>query len=271
MTDLEYENARLRKALKEAEEEREILKKAVYKESKGRFGSPKVTKILNNNGFHVSRPKIARMMKKEDLISIISRKFKVQTTLSDHDFRISPNLLDRNFNPHLPSKAWVSDITYLWTSKGWTYLTIIMDLFDRQIKGWSISDTMTMDETVNRAWEMSILNRKPSHGLIFHSDRSVQYSSKSFLRILSNHNVVKSMSRKDLRLREENAVLGTKHTVAEHFFKILKYEYTNHVLFHVKLKVAEYIEIWYNRKRPHSKLRYVSPYFYYNYKKFKVA
>ncbi|MBB6464144.1 transposase InsO family protein [Flammeovirga kamogawensis] len=240
--------------------------KAVYKESKGRFGSPKVTKILNNNGFHVSRPKVARMMKREGLRSIISRKFKVQTTLSDHDFRISPNLLDRNFNPHLPSKAWVSDITYLWTSNGWTYLTIIMDLFDRQIIGWSISDTMTMDETVNRAWKMAILNRKPSHGLIFHSDRGVQYASKSFRRILNNHNVVQSMSRKGNCW--DNAV-------AENFFKILKYEYTNHVsfqnLFHVKLEVAEYIEIWYNRKRPHSKLGYVSPNFYYNYKKFKVA
>ncbi|MDN3671394.1 IS3 family transposase [Echinicola jeungdonensis] len=114
----------------------------IYAESKCRYGSPKITIELRDRGFSVSRPRVARIMKANGLRSVISGKFSVCTTESNHSFRISPNLLNRNFSPDGPAKSWVSDITYIWTEEGWLYLTMIMDLYDRKIIGWSMSTTM---------------------------------------------------------------------------------------------------------------------------------
>lgn len=138
-----------------SEQQREILSKEIHQlhaESKGRYGSPKITIELRDRGLIVSRPKVARIMRANGIRSVISRKYRVCTTDSNHGFTISPNLLDRNFTPDNPAESWVSDITYIRTEQGWLYLTIIMDLYDRRIIGWSMSTSMHAGETVVPAW-----------------------------------------------------------------------------------------------------------------------
>ena len=153
---------------------------AIYRSGKGRYGSPKVTKVLKSRGICVSRPRVARIMKAKGLRSVIVGKFKVCTTDSNHDKEISTNILNREFSAITPSEKWVSDITYIRTKSGWLYLTIIMDLFDRKIIGWAMSKGMTAGETVVAAWSMAVKNRPVKEGLIFHSDRGVQYASNEF-------------------------------------------------------------------------------------------
>jgi transposase InsO family protein len=227
--------------------------KDLYTGSKGRYGSPKITICLRDRGFKASRPRVARIMKSLGLHSIISRKFKVCTTDSNHGFRISQNILDRNFTPKGSSQAWVSDITYIRTGQGWLYLTVIMDLYDRKIIGWSMSSSLRASETVVPAWRMAVLNRGFSNGLIFHSDRGVQYACDEFRGCLDNKKIIQSMSRK-----------GNcwDNSVAENFFKILKSEtsYKRYdTLRQAKQEIFEFIEIWYNRIRKHSALGYLSP------------
>jgi|AntRauTorckE6833_2_1112554.scaffolds.fasta_scaffold34838_2 transposase InsO family protein len=236
-------------------QEREIIcneVKSIYTESQCRYGSPKITKELKIRGFHVSRPRVAKIMKENNLKSIIVGKFKVCTTDSNHDFRISPNLLDRKFTTDGISKAWVSDITYIKTKQGWLYLTVIMDLFDRKIIGWSMSSSLTANQTVIPAWKMAITNRPLLDGIIFHSDRGVQYACKEFRSEIESK-VEQSMSRKGNCW--DNAVI-------ENFFKILKSE-TNYKKYEsrdeAKKEIFEFIEIWYNRKRIHSALGYLTP------------
>lgn len=230
------------------------LIKSVHKESKGRYGSPRIAKELSFKGLKVSRPRVARMMKSEGIKSIIQKKYRVSTTDSNHDYRISENHLNRNFKALLPGQKWVSDITYIGTDQGWLYLTIIMDLYDRKIIGWALSDNMTTEATVLPAWRMALLNRGINGHLIFHSDRGVQYASDAFRKVLKRKTITQSMSRKGNCW--DNAV-------AENFFKILKSEMVYHHHFFslsfAKNQVFEFIESWYNRKRRHSYLGYLTP------------
>lgn len=244
-----------RKPSKRAEQ-REILSteiRLLHAHSKGRYGSPKITIDLRARGFIASRPRVARLMKALGLRSMISRKFKVCTTDSNHGFRISRNILDRKFTPKGPSQAWVSDITYIRTAQGWLYLTVIMDLYDRKIIGWSMSSSLQASETVIPAWRMAVLNRGFSKGLVFHSDRGVQYACREFRNWLDPERTIQSMSRKGNCW--DNAV-------AENFFKILKSE-TSYKRYEsvrqAKQEVFEFIEMWYNRVRRHSALGYLSP------------
>ncbi|KEO71588.1 integrase, partial [Anditalea andensis] len=236
--------------------EQEVLTKQIqelYTQSKGRYGSPKITMDLRDRGFKVSRPRVARIMKANRLKSITIRKFKVCTTDFNHGFRISPNILDRNFSPVKASEAWVSDITYIRTKEGWLYLTIIMDLYDRRIIGWSMATSMHASQTVVPAWRMAQINRPFFKGLIFHSDRGVQYACREFRAELDMEKVIQSMSRKGNCW--DNAV-------AESFFKILKAETKYQIyesLKQAKQELFEFIEIWYNRKRIHSAIGYLSP------------
>lgn len=228
--------------------------KSIYHASKGRYGSPKITAELRVKGFNISRPRVARIMRSEGLRSIIKKKYKVSTTNSKHNYPVSENHLKRNFKPKYPSQAWVSDITYIHTKQGWLYLTIIMDLYDRKIIGWALSNNMTTKDTILAAWIMAINNRPIIRPLIFHSDRGIQYSSNEFRSVLEGKTVTQSMSRKGNCW--DNAV-------AENFFKILKSEliyhryYFNH--WYAKNEIFEFIEIWYNRKRRHSYLGYLTP------------
>lgn len=228
--------------------------RSLYQESKHRYGSPKITDELRDLGWVVSRPRVARIMRSEGLRSIISKKFRSTTTNSNHRLPIAENILGRDFQSDKPSSKWVSDITYIPTDQGWLYLTMIMDLFDRKIVGWSLSTDMTTQNTVLRAWQMARKNRPIEKQLIFHSDRGIQYASYAFSEELKRLNIIQSMSRKGNCW--DNAV-------AENFFKILKSELVNHVkfqnIFQARNEIFEFIEIWYNRKRKHSYLGYKTP------------
>jgi len=227
---------------------------SIYQDSKCRYGSPKITLELKELGMQVSRPRVARIMRLEGIKSITHKKFRVSTTDSNHDYPVAENHLDRDFSASEPAQKWVSDLTYIWTKQGWLYLTIILDLYDRKIIGWALSDNMTTDDTVVRAWEMAIRNRPIINQLIFHSDRGVQYAAHKFRALLKLNSVLQSMSRKGNCW--DNAV-------AESFFKILKSEMVNHYQFktiwQAKNLVFEYIEGWYNRKRKHGYLGHKTP------------
>jgi putative transposase len=229
--------------------------RVVYEDSKQRLGSPKITMELNDRGVLVSRPRVARIMKKMGIRSIISKPFKVTTTDSNHSYRISRNLLKRDFRATHKGQKWVSDITYVRTGEGWLYLTVIMDLYDRKIIGWSMSEEMDAESTVIAAFIMAMHNRPVTPlDLIFHSDRGVQYACHQFRTCLSKHKIIQSMSRKGDCW--DNAV-------AESFFKIIKSEMIHHNNYKTKqqarIDIFEFIEIWYNKKRKHSYLNYLTP------------
>ena len=227
--------------------------KAVHTMSKGRYGSPRITKELNADGIKVSRPRIARLMCRNGIKSIMRRKNRV-TTNSNHLYPVNPNLLLRDFSTTGTGEKWVSDITYIRTGEGWLYLTVVMDLADRKIIGWSMDNSMSASSTVVDAWKMAIKNRPVERELIFHSDRGIQYASHEFRRCFKGLPVLQSMSRKGNCW--DNAI-------AESFFKTLKVEMVYHSKFQTraqaKLEIFDYIEVWYNRKRRHSALDYLTP------------
>lgn len=224
----------------------------IYFKSKQRYGSPRITIELNALGYKISRITVAKYMKQLGLCSKLSKKFKV-TTDSKHNYLVVENILNRQFSVSKPSKVWVSDITYIHTKEGFLYLTTIMDLYDRKIIGWNLSDSMSSDETSLASWKMAIRNRNIQTGLIFHSDRGVQYANNKFANVLESYQVTRSMSRKGNCW--DNAV-------AESFFKSLKTElvYGSKLITkkQMKLQIFEYIEIWYNQKRRHSALNYMT-------------
>ncbi|WP_241462476.1 IS3 family transposase [Sphingobacterium deserti] len=232
--------------------EQEIRK--AFQESKGRYGSPRITKALNQKRIKVSRPQVARIMKRIHLRSIVKKKFKV-TTDSNHKFTVPENKLDRNFKTGILGAVWVSDITYIRTKQGWLYLTTVIDLGDRKVIGWALSATMKAIDTVIPAFSMAQKNRPITQELIFHSDQGIQYACNEFRSLLErNPLIIRSMSRKGNRW--DNAV-------AESSFKTLKAEciYRNKFVdkHQAAIVVFEYIELWYNRKRMHSALGFMSP------------
>lgn len=167
----------------------------LYFAFKQRYGSPRIATELNAMGYKISRITVAKYMREMGLRSKLSRKFKV-TTDSKHNYLVVENVLDRNFITASTSKVWVSDITYIPTREGFLYLTTIMDLYDRKMIGWSLSDGMSTEETSLAAWRMAIKNRPAEKGLIFHSDRGVQYANHAFANTLESKKVTRSMSRK---------------------------------------------------------------------------
>ena len=225
----------------------------VHKKSKYTYGSPRITVELKNNYVHVSRRRVARLMQKAGIRSITKKKF-VATTDSKHSYPVAPNLLNREFRVEAPGKVWVSDITYIRTIEGWVYLTVIIDLFDRKVIGWSISPTLKASETIAPAWMMALLNRPLTNKLIFHSDRGVQYACGELTELIRNPLVIQSMSRKGNCW--DNAV-------AESFFKTIKTEWIYRFVYATKkqavISVFEYIETWYNTQRRHSALNYLTP------------
>lgn len=236
------ENGRLRTAIRR-----------VWEASKKRYGSPRIYRQLTAEGWDVSRQRIARLMGKMGIASQIRKKW-VKTTQSNHRWPVAMNLLDRNFSPVGLSEVWVSDITYIPTSQGWLYLTTVMDLGDRQILGWSLSDGMSASQTSMAAFEQAVVRRTPGQGMLFHSDQGVQYACEDFTGKLNSYSITQSMSRKGNCW--DNAP-------AESFFKTLKYEldmpdrYESYQ--QARTAIFEFIEIWYNRKRLHSSLDYQSP------------
>lgn len=194
-------------------------------------------------------------MKAHGIKSVVHKRFRTQTTDSNHNYPVAKNLLDRNFAPEKTGKAWVSDITYIKTLEGWLYLTTVVDLGDRRVIGWALSQTMKTSETVIPAWNMAIKNRPVNSELIFHSDRGVQYACHEFRDILSTKKLVsQSMSRR---------ANCWDNAVAESFFRTLKTELIHQMeiksIEATKIEVFEFIEIWYNRQRIHASLGYMTP------------
>jgi putative transposase len=227
--------------------------KDIYSMSKGRYGSPRITRELRFDGISASRPRIARLMSSNGIRSIVKRKYRA-TTNSDHLYPVNTNLLSRDFTTTDIGQKWVSDITYIRTGEGWLYLTVIMDLADRKIVGWSMNSSMNAGSTVIAAWEMAVKNRPISRELIFHSDRGIQYASHEFRRCFKGLPVLQSMSRKGNCW--DNAI-------AESFFKTLKTEMVYHTKFQTRaqarFEIFDFIEVWYNRKRRHSALDFLTP------------
>jgi len=229
--------------------------RAIVNEHEKRYGSPRVHKELQNRGIRVSLKKVARLMREHGLNARKKKKY-VRTTDSKHNLPVCENVLDRDFHAEKPGQKWVSDITYLRTIVGWLYLTVIIDLFDRKVIGWSFSHNMETANTTIAALKMAVKNRKPEKDLIFHSDRGVQYCAQSFRTLLREmcHTVRQSMSRKGNCW--DNAC-------AESFFKTLKTELETlegrHPEEEVRQSVFMYIESYYNRIRMHSVLDYIAP------------
>lgn len=222
----------------------------IHQESKASYGSPRITDELNARGFDVSRPRVARLMKQNAIRAVHAKKFVV-TTDSMHKYPVVENKLDRNFSAEESGRVWVSDITYVKTIRGWLYLTVILDLFDRKVIGWAQSSDLSAENTSIAAWRMAVKNRPPSKKLIFHSDRGVQYACHDFATLLDSYQCVeRSMSRKGNCW--DNAV-------AESFFKTIKIEliYKNRYpgKEEAAISIFEWIETWYNRNRRHSALK----------------
>lgn len=240
-TALEREDAELIEAIK-----------ALFKQGRKNYGTRCLKKALTQKGWHVSRRRIARLMRQAGLACKTKRKFKV-TTDSKHNLPVAPNLLDRQFSAVQPNQKYVGDITYIHTQEGWLYLAVVIDLFSRQVVGWSMSERMQA-KLVNDALLMAIWKRKPSKGLIWHTDRGGQYASDSHLALLHEHGIIQSMSRKGNCW--DNAV-------AESFFHTLKTELVHQRRYQsrseAKQELFEYIEVFYNRERLHSTNNYLSP------------
>jgi putative transposase len=235
-------------------EEQELVNEIKEIQDKSRFsyGTPRVTDALKNKNLVVNHKKVARLLRGNGLNHRMKRKFRI-TTDSNHNFKSSPNFLNRDFDATAPNKKWVSDITYIWTAEGWLYLCVIIDLFSRKVIGWSVSSRIDADLLLRAFWN-AVQQRNPGKGLIFHSDRGSQYCSIRFRNALKSRGMIQSMSRRGNCW--DNAC-------AETFFKSLKSEWIYDVNFkhrqEAKNVLFEYIEIFYNRKRSHSFLDYNTP------------
>jgi transposase InsO family protein len=229
--------------------------RAIHRESRGRYGSPRIHDQLQSRGERVSRKRVARLMKMEGLRGKKKRRFRV-TTDSNHAYPVAPNLLDRKFGIKEvpgPDQVWVADITYVPTREGWLYLAVILDLASRLVVGWSMGETLETQLAMG-ALEMALERRRPAAGLLHHSDRGVQYASNEYRERLEEQKARVSMSRKGNCW--DNAV-------AESFFATLEIELIEDADWQTRNEarsaIFEFLEVWYNRQRRHSTLEYLTP------------
>ena len=224
----------------------------LHAESKGVYGSPKITADLRDEGYQCGRHKVARLMRIAGLKGCPKRRFRVTTT-RDPSHPVAANLLDQDFTAEAPNQRWASDITYISTRQGWLYLAVVMDLFSRRIVGWSMSRWIDRHMVMD-ALTMAIGLRRPAGVLIHHSDRGSQYTSDDFRDELLKHGIECSMSSRGNCY--DNAVV-------ESFFGLLKREWVNRVRYRTRAEASadlfEYIECFYNRKRRHGYLGNISP------------
>lgn len=229
--------------------------KAIFNEEKERAGAKRITKRLNLEGIRVSRHRVARIMRANGWRAKAAKKYKA-TTNSNHKLPVAPNLLQQNFSASKPNEKWVSDITYVWTEEGWLYLAIVMDLYSRMVVGWAMSERMTSQLVID-ALQMAIWRRKRPQGVIIHSDRGSQYCSHDYQKLLAENGFICSMSKRGDCY--DNASMESWN----HSFKVeaihgekfkTRADSKNHVF--------EYIDVYYNRKRLHSGLGYLSPVYF---------
>ena len=226
--------------------------KEAFAHSKNTYGSVRIRQYWLRRGYGFSRHRVARLMKKAQLIPIKAAKWHPQTTKQRMGARTAPNLLNQDFKASRPNEKWVGDITYIDTAEGWLYLASIMDLFSRRIVGWAMADRLDT-KLVEKAWEMAVLNRRPKAQLLHHTDRGCQYTSDAYLNLLEKAQCNISMSRTGNCY--DNAVM-------ESFFATLKGECAYRQFLtksEAKMAIFDFIEVWYNRRRRHPTLGYLSP------------
>ncbi len=227
----------------------------VHEQSRGTYGSPRVTAELQDQGAKVCQNTVAKYMRQEGLRVTPRRRFLPQTTDSDHPYPIVGNELDQDFTASAPNQKWACDLTYIWTDEGWLYLSVVIDLFSRRVVGWSMSDHLRA-EGVAEALQMALQRRRPppDGSLLHHSDRGVQYACQRYRSLLQEHGIACSMSRRGNCY--DNAVV-------ESFFGTIKTERVHRERYRTRAEarssVFEWIECWYNRRRRHSSLGYLSP------------
>ena len=224
----------------------------VYAQNKGRAGAPRITKHLRDEGQKAGKNRVARVMRIEQLRAKAARKYKA-TTNSKHNLPVAPNLLEQDFTAPAANQKWVSDITSIWTEEGWLYLAVVLDLYSRLVVGWAMADRMTAG-LVCEALTMALWRRKWPIGVIVHSDRGSQYCSAEHQRLLRDHQLLCSMSKKgdcydNAAMESWNHSLKVEAIHGERFI-------TRDM---AKAQVFDYIEIYYNRRRLHSTLGYLSP------------
>jgi len=226
---------------------------AIAAKTRESYGSRRMAKALQAEGFAVGRAKARRLMKDSGVSVKRRSRRKPQTTDSRHGYGVAPNIVDREFDVATPNAVWAGDLTYIWTREGWLYLAVLLDLCSRKVVGWSLGSRMDVG-LVKGALEMAIGRRNPDPGLIHHTDRGSQYACHEYRDMLSQHGMICSMSGKGECL--DNAV-------AERFFGSLKREWTSHRDYETRQEarddIIEYIEMFYNSNRKHSYLGYLSP------------
>lgn len=237
------EDAALRKQIKQ-----------VHAQNEGVYGSPRVTRELKAAGIRCGRHRVARLMRAEQVVGRAPRRFRVQTTDSNHPHPIAPNRLRQMAPPSRRDQVWVTDITYVQAAHGrWLYLAAVMDLYSRRILGWAISSSLET-QLVIRAVRAALARRRPPPGLILHSDRGVQFASGEFRQLLATHGLIASMSRRANCY--DNAAM-------EAFWSTLKLEclYRQPPVAPAELHqvLFRYIDAFYNTRRRHSSIGYYSP------------
>jgi len=226
----------------------------IFVQGRQNYGTRRIKDRLEQRyGVIVSRRRISMIMKDLKIVVKTKKRYKINTTNSNHNLPIAPNILDRDFYASSPDEKYVGDITYIPTSEGWLYLATVIDLYSRKIVGWSMDESMKVS-LVNDALNMAIQSRNPPTGLIWHTDRGSQYASYSHKDLLQQNGITQSMSRKGNCW--DNAV-------AESFFHTLKTELVYHEIYETKAQanqsIFEYIEVYYNRQRMHSSNNNLSP------------
>lgn len=226
--------------------------KTLFDDEHSRAGAKRIAKRLKAEGTQTSLHRVARIMRLNGWRAKAAKKFKA-TTNSNHKLPVAPNLLQQNFSASKPNEKWVSDITYIWTDEGWLYLAVVMDLYSRMVVGWSLSERMTSKLVID-ALQMAIWRRKKPRGVIIHSDRGSQYCSHDYQKLLAENGFICSMSKRGDCY--DNASMESWN----HSFKV---EAIHGEKFstraYAKNHVFDYIDVYYNRKRLHSKLGYLSP------------
>jgi putative transposase len=225
----------------------------IHRASRQTYGSPRVHAELRASGQPCNRKTVARCMKQAGIQAKSHRRFRVKTTDSNHSHPIAANVVNRDFRPAQRNETWTADITYVRTDEGWLYLAAVEDLFTREIVGWSMSERIDSRLVVD-ALSMAIARQCPGESLVAHSDRGVQYASEHYQRLLKEHGITCSMSRRGNCW--DNAPM-------ESFFASLKKELVHHEQYatrsEARQSLFEYIEVFYNRARRHSALGYLTP------------